>query len=232
MPTKSCACCAKTLPQTEFYSDKSKPDGLYRRCKSCHCASTAKYAKAHREDSARRSAEWRARNTEQAKQVSKASNRQRYASDPAKARERSRLARTNDPARIRSNDAKARSKRVKEMADYCAAYYERNKEAIKAAVRERADRLREELKPANAAKAMRRVARKRQATPAWANHEAILTFYEIAARLTRETGRPHHVDHMVPLQSKRVSGLHVEHNLQVLLGPENQSKSNRWWPDQ
>jgi hypothetical protein len=40
-----------------------------------------------------------------------------------------------------------------------------------------------------------------------------------------------HVDHIVPLVSKFVCGLHCEANLQLLPGPENQRKGNRVWPD-
>lgn len=49
----------------------------------------------------------------------------------------------------------------------------------------------------------------------------------MAERLTRETGIPHQVDHIVPLQSKIVCGLHVEHNLRVITATENARKKNK-----
>lgn len=76
---------------------------------------------------------------------------------------------------------------------------------------------------ANARTARRRAARLK-ATPIWADHGKILAFYEEAKRLSS------HVDHIVPLQNPLVCGLHCEANLQVLSGPENMSKSNRYWP--
>lgn len=62
---------------------------------------------------------------------------------------------------------------------------------------------------------------KLQRTPSWANKEAIEFFYKY---------RPHgcHVDHVIPLQGKLVSGLHVETNLQWLPAKANLSKGNKF----
>lgn len=74
--------------------------------------------------------------------------------------------------------------------------------------------------------AMRR-AMELRATPKWADRKAIRKFYELAAKLTWETGVQHEVDHIIPLGGKRVSGLHVHTNLQVLAMRANRSKFNR-----
>lgn len=66
---------------------------------------------------------------------------------------------------------------------------------------------------------------KRNAQPEWADKEAIRLVYKKA----RELGFT--VDHIVPLQSKIVCGLHVWHNLQVIDAELNKIKSNRYWPD-
>lgn len=70
-----------------------------------------------------------------------------------------------------------------------------------------------------------------QATPKWARKEVMLAIYRRAAMLEIETGIPHHVDHVVPLASPMVCGLHCEDNLQVLTVDENLAKHNGSWPD-
>ncbi len=62
------------------------------------------------------------------------------------------------------------------------------------------------------------------ATPAWADGAAIAKFYTEAKRLTVETGIPHEVDHIIPIQGRKVCGLHVEYNLQILTKAQNISK--------
>jgi hypothetical protein len=83
----------------------------------------------------------------------------------------------------------------------------------------------------NALKARRRSAKK-NALISWANASAIKKFYTEACRLTKLTGVKHHVDHIYPLQSEYMCGLHVETNLQILTEKENVAKGNRTWPGQ
>lgn len=68
------------------------------------------------------------------------------------------------------------------------------------------------------------------ATPLWADREKIKLIYKEAERL-RENGVDVHVDHVVPLTSDIVCGLHWHGNLAIIPRLENHAKSNRWWPD-
>jgi hypothetical protein len=71
----------------------------------------------------------------------------------------------------------------------------------------------------NALGARRRARRLRQ-TPQWADLEGILFFYMMCPA-------GYHVDHIIPLQGKEVSGLHVLENLQYLPPSENSRKGNK-----
>ena len=82
-----------------------------------------------------------------------------------------------------------------------------------------------------AARAMCRLIQVRQATPSWSCKEKILEKYKLAAKNTAETRIKWHVDHIVPLVSHFVCGLHVAANLEVILASENIAKGNRYWPD-
>jgi hypothetical protein len=70
-----------------------------------------------------------------------------------------------------------------------------------------------------------------QRIPIWltdADHAEIKRIYKIANQKTKETGIKWHVDHIIPLRGKNVSGLHVPQNLRVVPALENLRKSNKW----
>lgn len=115
--------------------------------------------------------------------------------------------------------------RERENARVLAAFYAKHEERLAA------NRAWREANPdKHAAKEARRRAAKLRATPAWADQNAIAELYRMASEESLRTGVPMHVDHIVPLKSRHVCGLHCEANLQVLPALSNLSKSNRFWP--
>lgn len=67
--------------------------------------------------------------------------------------------------------------------------------------------------------------------PNWLTEEdfnKIKTFYLECKELTEKTGILYHVDHIIPLKGKKVSGLHVPNNLQILTAEENIRKNNKF----
>ena len=70
-----------------------------------------------------------------------------------------------------------------------------------------------------------------QRTPQWLTDEdqwIIEQAYELAKIRTSCFGFDWHVDHVIPLQGKKVSGLHVPANLQVIPGSENCRKNAKF----
>ena len=104
-----------------------------------------------------------------------------------------------------------------------AEYYEAKKEKIK---QYQLDYKKQNPAKVNALSKKRKTGKK-QRTPCWLtaiDFERMETQYKLANILTKLTGQLHHVDHIVPLHGKTVSGLHTPTNLQVILAVENLKK--------
>jgi hypothetical protein len=119
---------------------------------------------------------------------------------------------------------------------YFIDYYQNNKEALKEKAAKRYKEKREEIrayvaeyKKRNAGRVnemkRRREASKRQATPVWADVSEMRYVYSVA----REKNLA--VDHIVPLNSSKVCGLHCPDNLRCIPKRLNSFKKNRYWID-
>lgn len=106
---------------------------------------------------------------------------------------------------------------------YTRAYYATHREEERARLR---TYCRSHKARVNAWGAERRVIRLRQTLKS-ANLKEIEAFYAEADRLTKKTGIKYSVDHVIPLNGKLVSGLHVPWNLQIMTLSDNSKKGNR-----
>lgn len=162
----------------------------------------------------RKSQEWYARNIDRKKEYDRA-----YQQRPkAKATQRAYAERTRNEARTRARAWRSENRERARSAN--KAYYLANipKHRAHSYAWKRANR------DAVRADVAKRRAKKCRATPVWCDVKAIRRIYR--------TVRPgFHIDHIVPLRSKIVCGLHVPWNLQAIPAAANHRKSNRWWPD-
>lgn len=216
---KVCACCGVEKPLDEFHRKRSGSDERRARCKSCHSAAMKRYNAEHSErDKPKSLARYYANREHRLEGC-----RRYYDTNRERKLEYFRGRRETDPG-------------------INARYYEKNRERLNsrsreytATNRERIRRQQRGYRKTNSAVINERVARrkaaKRQATPAWASKVELRKPYMLADILTRVTGRQWHVDHIVPLVSSKVCGLHCPSNLTVIPGAENVSKNNRYWPD-
>lgn len=148
---------------------------------------------------------WRAANIE----ASRESTRKWQIANPEAVREKSRKWAAANPEASREINRKYRAANLEARRDGYHKWYVANIGYVNEKTRRR-----------NAAQLQR--------TPPWFDAAKVLPIYELAAELTKQTGVPHHVDHVLPLRGRLVSGLHVAENLQVLTGSDNCKKKNKF----
>ena len=131
----------------------------------------------------------------------------------------------------REQDKKYALKNKEAIKQKTKEWYYKNKDSFTEAQKEKRklsdQRYRKRHPDRLASKNMKRLARKIDATPAWADKVAIDYVYYAAKVIERVYGTKWHVDHIIPLKGKTVCGLHVHNNLQLLAPLDNIKKSNK-----
>ena len=201
---KKCTKCGEEQPRTAFYPAKIVRNGLRPRCKSCDKLLAQEWRKRNRARVLATVKEWIRKN----------------------------------PTKVAVLEMRRRKKHPHRTRDWHRANPEKSAQGSKRwgdahpahVAKVLQDWKKNNLARVSAIQAARK-ARQRSASPAWANKFYIDEIYALAQLRTKHTGIEHHVDHIVPLKSHLVCGLHVEHNLRVIPKIDNSSKGNRVWPD-
>lgn len=217
--TKRCPTCEQQKPISEFNSKRGKPSGYCRECQR-------QYARLHyqrnKELYKSRIQQWRQENRDKYL----VSSRNYYERNREKHAESSRAFCKNNPEKRKEIYTRWRKVNIEKARAIEQAYREKNRHACN-------DRIREWKKQNpffRVAESASRLASELNATPAWANSTEITRIYKAAYEM-RQSGLHVHVDHIVPLRSKLVCGLHCEANLRIIPAAENLKKSNLRWPD-
>lgn len=138
----------------------------------------------------------------------KENEKQRYYANPEKTKERVK-------AKYNANAEALREKRKQ--------HYYLNVDIERALAKEQSRKWRQNNPGKHSALRYRYEQAIKERTPKWANTQDIIDFY---------AGCPKgfHVDHILPLRGKFVSGLHTVNNLQYLKAEDNLKKSNKYLP--
>jgi hypothetical protein len=86
-------------------------------------------------------------------------------------------------------------------------------------------------KSLNRAYSLNRLAKKKQRVPSWFGELDELVMkeaHDLAFRRGKITGVKWAVDHIIPMNGKLVSGLHIHNNIQVITASENCKKHNKY----
>lgn len=230
---KTCTGCETSKDTTEFAKDKRSPDGYQTKCKACN--------KAYYEANKARKAEYGVGYRVENKELIAAKKAADHKANPDVAIKRMRQWRQDDPERAKLLNANSYQEN-KELKDTQNRQWAKENSEKMDTYKRKWDKDNAKQKTAsrkawkaanpgkvNAATAKRRCA-KLQRTPPWLTKDDFLKieeFYIEARRLTEATGISYEVDHIIPLQGKNVSGLHVPSNLQIITATNNQIKSNK-----
>lgn len=157
----------------------------------------------------------------------KAYLREYAAKNKEAARERIRAWKLANPEKVKEQNKRYAKKHPEKLVAKSLRWKENNPE--------RAAEVSKKTRTKNKARIIANKAAYRAAkgnrTPAWLSDFdklKIKCIYSIAAMLTRENKEPWHVDHIIPLNGKNVSGLHVPSNLWFIRGSENTLKNNKF----
>ena len=217
---KTCKRCGQRKPFNQFHVLLADKNGRQTLCKIC----TALQAAANTDRNRPRLAAWYAKDKVRIAALRKA----KRIADPEHARTLAKKSKLANPITYAASHRNSIAKR--------AAYYAACKQAWAKARPLRGQAKAKRWRDANTDKCRAQNARycasRINATPAWADTVLILAFYKQADALNKQHGKgTHHVDHIVPLRSRWVCGLHTHHNLEVLSCADNCRKGNRKWPD-
>ena len=223
---KCCSKCSETKPTINFGAGKNTKDGFYYWCKPCvkKHNEKRKYRKKLSVDEMSCGTCQKIKPVQEfGKSSAETTGYKKQCKSCRKTHDHDNKEQTNHKRRVyrRDNLDLVRSREK--------SYQENNKEKILA----NRVKYRKNNKGKRASYQAKRRANKISATPMWADTQYIQDLYvncREAESVFERAGIQvkFNVDHIIPLQGKTVSGLHVEDNLQILTDHDNFKKHSTW----
>lgn len=204
--SKVCSRCEESKPVEAFGKNKTKTDGLVVWCRTCTVEYRKEYYAKNKEKVKECQKRYRAKNIEKVKALDK----KRYEKNKEK---------------IKEQTIKNKDRRAKVYRAWREANKEKRQEYQKEWHKNNPDKARHYANMRHAVRMQR--------TPCWLteyDRALIQRKYTLASRKTESTGERWVVDHILPLQGKLVSGLHVPANLRVVKEITNLRKHNKYIP--
>jgi hypothetical protein len=195
---KKCCTCKETKQIDDFSKNRSTGDGYSFACRSCNSKTKRESYKKNKEKILLKSKE-------------------NYYKDVEKSRKLKReWAHNNKESEIkRASEWYKNNKKRKQKYD--KQYILKNREKRRLASK----RNREKHPDRKRADCAFRRAQKLKATPPWVDRKELRKIYSMCPK-------GYHVDHIIPLKGRGVSGLHVPWNLQYLRSEDNLKKYNHY----
>lgn len=184
---------------------------LCDQCKEATAARKHNWLQVNMDSVLRRNREWRGKNKDKVSEY----NRRAYTNNREDRIHASREYYIKNRTSIQEANKIYRDKKRNLLARKKREYYLRNREKI----RERGKAYYENNKEKFLKWVADRKAVKLQAVPSWFgewDEFVIQEAYGLAAQRDAETGIKWHVDHMIPLRSRKACGLHCADNIQVI----------------
>lgn len=213
---KICKSCMLEKPMDMFYAKQSNCKACVRVKQQAYYAANADaikakviaYSKANKEKISLR-------------------NKEKHAANPEKSRQRAKEWADKHPERVLARTKAWSLANPEKVLARSKEWYYSNKEYARA----RQKQYYQANTASFVASTVQRKLDKMKRTPSWLtkfDRLKIKCLYQLAAMRTRESGEEWHVDHIIPLRGKLVSGLHVPANLRVITASENLSKHNSY----
>lgn len=204
MLSKACSKCKKELPTTEFGPCKATKSGLASWCRPCVREHSRRWYANNQDKHREAVTRWAERNPDKIAQYQRTSRRRR----------RKEIAEYRKLPRVRAAETKQHREYVRRNRDrileHQRQWYAKNPHVfiLHSRIRRQTMRLQQAwMTPENASK--------------------IADIYRECRQISEQTGIPHEVDHVMPVNGVDSCGLHVPWNLRIVTRAVNRSKGNR-----
>lgn len=240
---KTCVKCKAIKPVSDFYNCKRASDGKKSECKICSRNRKRKTNRAYISDLVpdgfcycQYCGKTKLANTDNfysskitelskilvCKECRRKKNRRNANAKREEAKERHKKWREENRDKIRVKNREWKKKNKRKVKEYSKKY--QGTDAYKKARLAYNRKYYKENRIKMCAKSCAYDSRVRISRPVWESQSKINEYYRMAKDLGLE------VDHIVPINSELVCGLHCVDNFQMLTRSENASKGNRFWP--